>query len=78
MKGEQFCADMRKREIHDLDNEQAGCFINLVIVSRYDRPFPKLPSALAIGFTACTYCIGGDTIPLANGTREPVHGHSTR
>ena len=62
MRGEQYLGNVAKREVHDLDQEDArpnGCQIDEIIRAGNDRPFGSLGSAQSVGFDNCAKCLGG-------------------
>ena len=58
MNGEQYCANVNKHEVHDLDNEKTNCQIDEIIRAGHDRPFTSLSSARAAGYDNCAWCLG--------------------
>ena len=61
MRGERYCGNRSKKEVHDLDNEQTNCQIDEIIRAANDRPFNSLPEAHAGGYDNCHWCLGGST-----------------
>jgi hypothetical protein len=64
MKGEQYCGNVHKKEVHDLDKEdtsKSGCQIDEIINAGHDRPFNSLADARAQGYDNCAKCLGGST-----------------
>ena len=53
-----YCVDVKKREIHDLDNEKLLCQIDSVIKEGNVRPYLDIISAHMEGFVDCRCCIG--------------------
>ncbi len=61
MNGERFCGNSNKKEVHDLDKEDAsknGCQIDEIINAGHDRPFDSLAVAHAQGYDNCAKCVG--------------------
>lgn len=61
MSGEQYCGNVNKMEVHDLDNEDTssnGCQIDEIIAAGHDRPYKYLSDAKAAGYDNCAKCIG--------------------
>ena len=61
MKGEQYCGNTNKMEVHDLDNEKVNCQIDEIIRAGHDRPFLTLSSAKAVGYDNCSWCLGSSS-----------------
>lgn len=59
MRGEQYCGNQNKMEVHDLDNEQINCQIDEIIRAGNDRPFNSLAAAHNAGYDNCHWCLGG-------------------
>lgn len=59
MNGERYCGNTKKKEAHDLDEEQTNCQIDEIIKAGHDKPFATLPEAQAAGYDNCQYCLGG-------------------
>lgn len=59
MNGERFCANINKKEVHDLDNEKKNCQIGEIIHAKHDRPYTVLSTAHNDGYDNCANCIGG-------------------
>lgn len=59
MRGEQYCGNQNKMEVHDLDNEQTNCQIDEIIRAGNDRPFNSLTAAHNAGYDNCHWCLGG-------------------
>jgi len=58
MWGEQYCGNIHKLEVHDLDNEKTNCQIDEIIKAGHDKPFTTLDSAHAAGIDNCDWCLG--------------------
>jgi len=58
MRGEKYCGNVHKNEIHDLDNENTNCQIDEIIRAGHDKPFTTLASAHAAGMEDCDWCLG--------------------
>ena len=61
MRGEQYCGNTNKKEIHDLDLEDAsksGCQIDEIIAAGHDKPFTSLSAAFSQGYDNCAKCLG--------------------
>jgi len=61
MNGEQYCGNMDKKEVHDLDKEDeraSGCQIDEIIRAGHDKPFTSLLLAQAAGYDNCAKCLG--------------------
>ncbi len=58
MNGERYCGNASKKEVHNLDNEQANCQIDEIIGAGNDRPFNALAEAHAAGYDSCHWCLG--------------------
>jgi hypothetical protein len=64
MNGEQYCGNVNKMEVHDLDREdtsKSGCQIDEIIAAGHDRPLNSLADAHKQGYDNCAKCIGGST-----------------
>jgi hypothetical protein len=64
MNGERFLGNTNKKEVHDLDKENAapnGCQIDEIIRAGNDRPYTTLAAAHAAGYDNCAKCLGGST-----------------
>ena len=61
LNGESYCGNKNKKEVHDLDNEQANCQIIEIIAASNDLPFNTLEEAHAAGYDNCHYCLAGST-----------------
>ena len=64
MRGERYCGNTKKLEVHDLDNEKTGanqCQIDEIINAGHDKPFDSLDAARRAGYDNCQYCLGGST-----------------
>lgn len=63
MSGERYLANASpsKMEVHDLDNERVGCYIDEIIRAGHDRPYTSLETARANGYDNCAWCLGGST-----------------
>lgn len=59
MHGQQFLANTRSREVHDLDNEKPQCQIDAIIAAGHDAPYLLLSSAHADGYDNCAHCMRG-------------------
>ena len=61
MNVERFLANTSptKREVHDLDHEDAACQIEAIIKAGHDQPYDSLEAANRDGYDNCAYCIGG-------------------
>lgn len=58
MDGERYLANVRTREVHDLDNEKSQCQIDEIIRAGNEKPYESLRAAHNDGFDNCHYCIG--------------------
>lgn len=61
MRGERYCGNVSKKEVHDLDQEDTkpnGCQIDEIINAGNDRPFSTLADAHAQGYDNCAKCLG--------------------
>lgn len=58
MRGERYCGNKSKKEVHDLDNEKTNCQIDEIIDAGNDRAFNTLAEAHAASFDNCTWCLG--------------------
>jgi hypothetical protein len=58
MNGQQYCGNVNKFEVHDLDNEKTNCQIDEIIKAGHDKPFTSLSSANAAGYDNCAWCLG--------------------
>ena len=58
MRGEQYCGNTHKMEVHDLDRETTNCQVNEIILAGHDRPFNSLAEAHGAGFDNCAWCLG--------------------
>lgn len=58
MKGEKYCGNVNKMEVHDLDNEKVNCQIDEILRAGHDRPFDSLSSASTAGYDNCFWCLG--------------------
>ena len=56
--GAQYCVDIKKREIHDLDHEKAICQIDKIIEAGNARPCWSPLSGHREGYADCKCCIG--------------------
>ncbi len=70
LRGERYCGDTSKMEVHDLDNEDgspSGCQIDIIIAAGRARAF--FPDALLVahreGFTDCARCLGASQNSLS-------------
>ena len=64
MNGERYLGNAHKKEVHDLDNEDAspnGCQIDEIIQKGHDRPFTSLQAAHAQAYDNCAKCLSGST-----------------
>lgn len=63
MSGERYLANKSpsKREVHDLDNEQARCQIDEIIKAGNAVPYNSLEAAHRDGYDNCHWCLGGST-----------------
>ncbi|OMH28072.1 hypothetical protein [Motiliproteus sp. MSK22-1] len=61
MNGERYLGNTNTTEVHDLDNEQASCQINKIIMAGNDKPFTTTNEAKRLGYDNCHWCIGGST-----------------
>lgn len=61
MNGERYCGNVKKQEVHDLDQEKTNCQIDEIIAASHDRPFTSLATAHAQGYDNCHWCLGGST-----------------
>lgn len=64
MNGEQYLANVNKKEVHDLDNEKTGnneCQIDEIIRAGNDRPYNSLAAAQRDGYDNCRHCIGNSS-----------------
>ena len=61
MNGERYLANKSpsKKEVHDLDNEQAKCQIDKIIKAGNDKPYDSKKAANDAGYDNCAHCIGG-------------------
>lgn len=59
MCGDRYLGNIKKNEVHDLDNEQTSCKIDEIINAGLDKPFTLLSTAQATGYDNCAYCLGG-------------------
>ena len=61
MAGERYLANAADDtlELHDLDNEQSACQIDLILRAGAAMPFHTLPAGRAAGYDDCGFCIGG-------------------
>jgi len=59
MNGQQFLANTKTREVHDLDNEQDRCRIDAIIDAGHDKPYIFLHQAHQDGYDNCGYCMIG-------------------
>ena len=57
MNGERYMANTNKEEIHDLDNEQTNCQIDVIIAASHDQPYAYLKAALDDGYDPCAWCL---------------------
>jgi len=62
--GKQFCGNINKTEVHNLDNEDksaSGCQIDEIIRAGHAKAFAPdtLVQAHAEGYNNCAKCIGG-------------------
>ncbi len=61
MNGERYLGNTNKKEVHDLDNEDAspsGCQIDEIIDAGHDKPYNFLSTARSDGYDNCAKCIG--------------------
>jgi hypothetical protein len=58
MRGEQFCANLGKLEVHDLDRERGSCRIDEILRAGHDRPYRSLDAAHRDGHGDCAWCLG--------------------
>jgi hypothetical protein len=61
MRGQQYCGNRAKTEVHDLENEKTNCQIDEIIRAGHDRPFNTLAEAHSAGYDNCAYCLGGSS-----------------
>lgn len=62
MNGERYLGNKNKKEVHDLDNEDAaanGCQIDEIIAAGNDVPFDSLAAAHNTGYDNCAKCLSG-------------------
>jgi len=59
LNGVQYCGNMSKRKVHNLDKEDPQCQIDEIIKSGKARPLRSLAIARASGYEDCEFCIGG-------------------
>lgn len=58
--GKRFIGNTNTNEVHDLDNEKAGCKIDLITVSHIKTFIPDShEQAKREKFDNCAHCIGG-------------------
>ena len=57
MRGERYCGDVLKAEVHDLLEEKPGCGIDSIIEAEQEAPFLSLAEAHEKGFRDCPLCI---------------------
>jgi len=55
---ERYLANVKTREVHDLDNETSQCQIDEIIQAGNEKPYNSLQAAHNDGFDNCHYCIG--------------------
>lgn len=56
--GVQYCGNSANKEVHDLDNEKAGCQIDEIIEAGHEVPFRTLAAAHEAGYDNCKHCLG--------------------
>ena len=55
--GVRYCGNLKKKEVHDLDNEATKCQIDKIIRSEYVILFDTLASAHQVGYDNCRHCL---------------------
>ena len=50
LSGERYCGDMGRKQVHDLDHENAVCHIDEILHRRDVLPFRTLENAHALGY----------------------------
>ena len=55
--GARYCGDLKKKEVHDLDNETTTCQVDKIIDSEYAIPFGALSTARLVGYKDCRHCL---------------------
>lgn len=61
MNGERYLANTITREVHDLDQEEENCHIDMIIAAGNDKPYDSLAAAHLDGYDNGHHCIGGST-----------------
>jgi len=64
MNGEKYLGNTSKKEVHDLDREDAsanGCQIDEIIRAGHDKPFNTLSAAHGAGYDNCAKCLEDST-----------------